>query len=150
MLTKEISLELVTKSRRCQRRVTARGEHARESHIQISHTHNGLGKRSDTGMSRHGEREKTKTTNGNVFYVVVNDDFRGEGGKEGGEKKMSKSSGEMERISDSLFFSYKHPFAFRWWWFLGDEKGKVERRKEMPALTQHKLSEPCRSWIDSQ
>lgn len=77
MLRKEISLELVTKSRRCQRRVTARGEHARESHIQISHTHNGLGKRSDTGMSRHGEREKTKTTNGNVFYVVVNDDFRG-------------------------------------------------------------------------
>lgn len=87
-------------------------KHARESHIQISHTHNGLGKRSDTGMSRHGGREKTKTTNGTVFYVVVNDDScRGEEGKEGGEKKRSKSSGEMERISGSLFFSYKHPFC---------------------------------------
>jgi hypothetical protein len=103
-------------------------------------THNGRENERDEGMSRQGEKKETKTTNGNIPNVVVNDDNSGgERGKEGGERRGQSLLAMMERISVPFFFSYKHPFCVSVVvLFLADEKGKEKRpRKRNEPGTTH-------------
>lgn len=60
-------------------------------------------------MSRHGEREKTKTTNGTVFYVVVNDSCREEG-ERGGRKEEVKVFWRDGKDFGFPFFFLQTPF----------------------------------------
>jgi hypothetical protein len=74
-------------------------------------THNGRENERDEGMSRQGKKKETKTTNGNVPNVVVNDDNSGgERGKEGGERRGQSLLAMMERISVPFFFFLQTPF----------------------------------------